>query len=286
MVRLPEGYTGKERLPVLFYFHGWGDDFQFDGKFQAMADTNQLIVVKPNGMTDGQDNFRSWNVGQPGRTDICNHKDVTEYEYSSCITTSNTSICNCGTCYDDVQFTSDLAASLKQDLCIDDSRIFASGTSFGAMFSYFLPPDLQRIGSELSIRAVLPWYGAFYRNMLNVPLAGTSLLHFHGVGDTEITMDGSESDDGYYYVPTLEAMEAYAQVNGCKESSSTITTQWDGQGNKNTGKLIDCVEWDGCTSGARVVLCSFKGGHGIWPSFSEELMWNFLGTLASETALV
>jgi len=288
MVRLPQGYTGKERLPLLFYFHGWGDDFEWDGSFQEMSNKHNLIIVKPNGMTDGQDQMRSWNVGQPGRTDICNHKDVTEYEYTSCLTTKNTSICNCGTCYDDVRFTSDLAASLHDDLCIDESRIFASGTSFGAMFSYFLPPDLQRIGSTLRIRAVLPWYGAFYRNMLEVPqsVAGTSLLHFHGIGDTEVTMDGSESDDGYYFVPNTETMRAFARVNGCDASSRKITTQWDGQGNHNTGKLIGCEEWAGCTSAARVVLCSFHGGHGIWPAYSEKLMWSFLGTLSSETSVV
>ena len=128
-VRLPKTYAGDEPLPVFFYFHGWGDDYEADMKFHRMSNQQNAIVVKCNGMTDGQEDMRSWNVGQAGRTDICNHQDVTEYEYTSCLTSHNTSICNCGTCYDDVKFISDLTAKLKGELCIDDDRIFMSGAS-------------------------------------------------------------------------------------------------------------------------------------------------------------
>lgn len=286
-VRLPEKYTGDVPLPVFFYFHGWGDDYTADMKFHQMANQQNAIVVKGNGMTDGQDSMRSWNVGQAGRTDICNHQDVTEFEYTSCLTTSNTSICNAGTCYDDVKFVSDLAAKLRSELCVDDDRIFMSGTSYGALFSYFLPQQLQYMGSELRVRAILPWYGAFYRHMLDVPdtLAGTSVLHFHGISDVEIPMNTSESWDGYYYVPTDTTLGRYAEINGCARTSTPFPTPFDGMGHEKNGLLRGCAEWYGCASGARVVRCDFDGAHGIWPGFAEQLMWHFLETLDSPKGL-
>jgi len=281
-IQLPTGYTGKERLPVLLYFHGWGDDMTCSGcRFKEVANKHNFIVVKFQGMADGQKGMRSWNVGQAGRTEICNPKDTYEYEYTSCRTTQNTSLCNCGTCYDDVQFASDVSASLKQEICIDESQIFATGASFGAMMDLFLAPELAKRGSALRLRGVLPWYGAFYENMLEVPdsLVGTSLFHFHGVHDTEIPMDGSEGDDGYYYVPTDTVMQRFVEINGCG-SEAGIETQWDGKGDT---PLLGCTEWPDCNTGARVVLCKFNGGHGIWPTYAEEMMWSFFGSLPSPT---
>merc|ERR1719369_707606 len=114
LIQVPMGYDGSEPVPLLFYFHGWGDDDICEGcGFKRVSNNYKFIVVKPNGMQDGQKGLRSWNVGAAGRTDICVHANVSITEYASCITTQNESICNCGTCYDDVKFVSDLAASLK-----------------------------------------------------------------------------------------------------------------------------------------------------------------------------
>lgn len=281
MIQLPEGYTGEVAVPVLVYMHGWGDDFKCNGcHFKEVANKNNFIVVKPNGMSDGQQNLRSWNVGQAGRTDICVHKDVAETEYSSCLTTKNTSVCNCGTCYDDVRFLSDLGVSLMEELCIDEDRIFATGGSFGAMMAYFLAPELHGISSPWKLRGILPWYGAFYRNMNEVPqaLAATSVFHFHGIHDTEVTMDGSESDDGYLFDPVNMTLTSYATINGCQGTSDSIKTPYDGQGT-GENRLLGCFEYSKCSTGARVVRCHFDGGHGIWPEFAEEMMWWFASSL-------
>merc|ERR1712028_210553 len=89
----------------------------------------------------------------------------------------------------------------------------------------------------------------------------------------------SESWDGYYYVPVETTLDRYAEVNGCAKRSWHFETKFDGKGKRNTGLLRGCAEWNGCASGARVVLCEFDGEHGIWPAYAEELMWSFLSTL-------
>merc|ERR1719188_2192421 len=104
----------------------------------------------------------SWNLGVGNRTDNCVKKDVSVYNYTSCSKTEVTSICNCGTCYDDFSFLSDLYNSLLSELCVDPGNIYASGASFGGLFNYYAAPVLARQRKGLRFRAILPWDGAFY----------------------------------------------------------------------------------------------------------------------------
>lgn len=277
-VNLPKGYTGKEQLPVLVYFHGWCDDTTWIGNLATVGDRENYITVRPTGMEENQKDCASWNVLAGGRTDVCNAKDNTEYEYTSCKTTGQTSHCNCYTCYDDVKAFSDLMTQLMEELCIDEDLVFASGTSNGAMFLYPLAAQLVERNLRPRLKAIAPIYGAFFEHMEDVPsgLAGTSVFAHHGTKDTTIPPAGGESDDGWYYTAIDDTLADYASVNGCKAAKTKIQTAYD-----KKSKMTGCFEHLDCTSGARVVRCNFKEDHGFWENYQEDMLWSFLGPLVS-----
>jgi len=266
-------------LPVLVYFHGWYDDYESDWNFASVGDKQNYILVRPKGMADYSDaDGVSWNVLHGGRTDVCDGKRADEYEYTSCKTAGQTGPCNCYTCYDDVKMFSDLMTGLMGELCIDENLVFATGGSNGAMFLYPLASQLQHRGLQPKLRAIAPFYGAFLKNMQDVPgsLAGTSVFHSHGTRDTNIPVQGGESDDYYYYVPVDETLGEYASVNGCASKQTAIQTAYD-----KSPRFTGCHEYLGCSSGARVVRCNFNEAHGFWEDYQEEMLWSFLGSIVT-----
>jgi poly(3-hydroxybutyrate) depolymerase len=76
----------------------------------------------------------------------------------------------------DVQFVDDLLAALSRDLCIDESRVYATGHSNGAFFSSMLACEMPD-----TFAAIAPVAGLFY------PASGCDelvpTLAFHSTGD-------------------------------------------------------------------------------------------------------
>jgi|ERR1712137_1027272 len=287
-INLPAGYTGKKILPVLFYFHGWGDDINDAGELPALANEHNFILVRPVGMDDGQKGLVSWNVGSAGRSDVCNprHSAPYEYEYTSCKTLGEQSPCNTYTCYDDVKYVSDLFASLMGELCIDEDLVFGVGASNGAMFLYYLIAELDNRNWQPRFDSFFPFYGAFFKNMEQYPgsLRGTSVFAHHGIHDVEIPPAGGESWNGWYYVPIDTTLGHYAALNGCALQQSEITTAYD-----NKTEMLGCYEFIGCNVSARVVRCNFNASHGFWEPYQEQMLWSFLSSIlpsASDEALV
>jgi polyhydroxybutyrate depolymerase len=105
LVFAPSSPQGK--LPLIFSFHGHGDDmenFQFVGLQDAWPDA---IVVYFQGLPS-RDGYRGWQV-EPG-------------EYGD----------------RDLKLVDAALAALKKKYDVDDSRIYATGFSNGAHFTYLL----------------------------------------------------------------------------------------------------------------------------------------------------
>lgn len=71
-----------------------------------------------------------------------------DLRYSSCMFSNGsgrpgagTDLCNCCPCVDDIGFVHALLSLLQTALCIDRRRIFATGHSYGGMFTYQLGLD-------------------------------------------------------------------------------------------------------------------------------------------------
>lgn len=144
----------------------------------------------------------------------------------------------------DIAFLQSMLTQLKSSLCIDESRIFSTGWSYGGMMSF-------AVGRELptTFRAIAPVSGAFLTPHVDSGSA-TAAWIAHGNNDTVVSQSSG-----------AQARDAYVRANGC--SNTTVPVQ-----------PSPCVEYQNCSAGKPVVWCSFNGGHSQ-PSFYSSGAWNF-----------
>ncbi len=142
----------------------------------------------------------------------------------------------------------DLLALVDANLCIDDSRVFSTGFSFGAMMSYALS-----ITRQTKLRGVVAMAAANY-NLPNEPtdtnVAPVAYMGTTGMSDGTCPWVGSDSakQGGKYCVL------AHAQDNGCTIPSSIPTTTAG-------SKKYLCYDFTGCKAGYPVKVCTFDGAH-------------------------
>lgn len=145
---------------------------------------------------------------------------------------------------EDVELIALTLDRLEEELCIDTSRVFATGFSFGGMFS-------NAIGCALGerFRAIAPYAGSLWSGCEDgtEPVA---YLGTHGVQDSVVGIDAGR-----------QARDEFIARNGC----STMTMPYGSNG---------CVEYQGCTEGNPLVWCEYSGDHG-WPNFSTDEVWDF-----------
>lgn len=144
----------------------------------------------------------------------------------------------------DMDFLRAMLDAFKNELCIDEDRIFSLGWSYGGMMSF-------AVGREMAdtFRAIAPASGALWTpyNDSGLPMAAWIT---HGTNDSVVGYASGE-----------EARDLYVQANSC--SNTTVASQPSG-----------CVEYQGCESGHPVVWCSFDGGHHT-PSYYASAVWQF-----------
>lgn len=135
----------------------------------------------------------------------------------------------------DVTFTDDMLAAISDDLCIDTSRVFTTGFSFGAGMSVALAcvrPD--------KFRAAVVYAPAFISGV--TPEQCTTPVAFfesHGVDDPIINIQRG-----------LDVLNTFTAMNGC-----TAMTPPDPPADGHT-----CTSYEGCSVPTR--FCSFGAGQG------------------------
>lgn len=118
------------------------------------------------------------------------------------------------------------------------------------------------------IAATVPVFGLPLIGGLKVPnqLADVAYMFLSGRQDRVVPIDGSVSNQGWYYINHKEASEMYANVHGCSATTRVVKTPVDG-GQDN----MECVEHicSGRAAGnGRVMNCLYDGGHS-YPSGSR-----------------
>ena len=98
-------------------------------------------------------------------------------------------------------------------------------------------------------------------NVFHCSPATVSLLHVHGFQDPKIPYEGGigvKSADKVAYMPTEATVEIFAKANKCSLVHRRIVMQ----NNTQSKDAARCIEYLGCKSSSRVVLCSLaNGGH-------------------------
>nr|PZN23896.1 MAG: Ricin and poly(3-hydroxybutyrate) depolymerase fusion [Pseudomonadota bacterium] len=144
----------------------------------------------------------------------------------------------------DVAFTDAMLERFEAELCIDTSRVFSTGFSFGAIMTLTLGCERSDV-----FRAIAPMSGSLPNGC---PDADRPLAYWssHGSADTTIRLASGEA-----------ARDAFIERNGC--SSEATPVQPEG-----------CSSYEGCTAGHPVVFCVFDGVHEP-PPYAGEAMWSF-----------
>jgi poly(3-hydroxybutyrate) depolymerase len=141
-------------------------------------------------------------------------------------------------------FFDDMLKLFKEKLCVDTTRIFCCGFSYGAMVSYSLSTDHQK-----QLRAVATYAPANWNIWLptntHAPIA-----YYQTTGTTDnlckYINDDAKKEGGKYCV--LQHIED----NGCT-APATIPTA--------TSTTHVTTEFPGCKEGYPVLFGSFQGGH-------------------------
>ena len=155
----------------------------------------------------------------------------------------------------DVELTDAILAQLEGDLCIDKTRIFATGFSFGGAMSLALACTRAEVfrgvaffsGADLtgSCTATLTKPIAYYASQASQDSTGTPMPSSGRVKQAE-----------------------FAAVNGCTSEPSATTFPAAGQPHR-------CTIYKNCSAGHPTEYCVFDGPHGWEPRDPGQTMsWN------------
>jgi poly(3-hydroxybutyrate) depolymerase len=144
----------------------------------------------------------------------------------------------------DMAFLSAMLDHFKNNLCVDQARIFSTGFSFGGMMSYAVGEEYGNV-----FRALAPSSGNLqatpHERVTTNPIA---IMALHGDMDDFVDTSGG-----------LSAFETYAERNNCGAESEPVDP-------------APCVSFQGCD--VPTIWCEFPGGHMPWSS-APAAIWNF-----------
>ncbi len=150
----------------------------------------------------------------------------------------------------DHAFFDDMVKLFKGQLCIDTTRIFSAGFSYGAMFSFSLSLNHQKVLRAVACYAPANWNIYLPKNT-NEPIAFMSTT---GMSDQSCPFVRSDANrEGGKYCAII-----HAEDNGCT-IPATIPTA------KSGSKSHLEYEFQGCKEGYPVKLFTFDGGHQAGP---------------------
>jgi poly(3-hydroxybutyrate) depolymerase len=165
----------------------------------------------------------------------------------------------------DVDFTDSILAQLEGDLCIDKTRIFATGFSFGGGMSIAIACTRADV-----FRAVALFSGADLTGAC--PTTLTKPIAYWASQASEDANGMSRTD------PMTGEMKQsqFAAVNGC--TAEPNATNYPSSGQPHT-----CTTYKGCSAGHPTIYCVFNGSHGWEPkdpgqstSWAPTEAWKFI----------
>jgi poly(3-hydroxybutyrate) depolymerase len=221
IVGVPEGYDANHAYRLVFAFHGLTGTAEqiagngFSGGYYGLGSRigDETILVAPQGLApDDQPDQYGW-PNTDGR---------------------------------DIAFIRAMVTWLGENYCIDQTRIFSAGFSYGGIIS-------DTIGCEMSdvFRGIAPIAGAMFGRAVcdGPPLA---VWMAHGTADDQVAFTDGEA-----------ARDKFIAKNHCDTSMDPVAVDPEG-----------CVSYQGCDAGAPVVWCVHDGGHMV-PSYAGQAISDF-----------
>lgn len=225
IIAVPDGYDPNQPYRLIFGWHPWGGSAQQianSGYFGlASVIDDQAILVAPEGQ-DYQDGGLGW-----GNADG-----------------------------EDVAFFHAMVDRFGAELCVDLNRIFSTGFSFGAMFSFTLACT-----ADSMTRAIAPMAGnATTSGRCEDGTRPVATMAFIGTDDTLLA--------GH-----RQAVQVFVGRNGCTSDTTVVEPSWCDDAGASY-EPCTCVAYQGCSDGYPVVECEYTAGHQFAPNAGAAL-WAF-----------
>ena len=269
-VHIPTNYKSNETSPLIIGFHGWGGDqneFLDNETVQSELNEHNYIMISPLGLGSQEPGgfYSSWsfsgsttgldgdgiNSAVPNDSDaICNANVTPNYTYPSCQSVAENS-CSWTHCLDDdISFVARLVAEAKENLCIDNEYIFATGGSNGGMFVWELGQDER---TAQTFRAIAPIIGLPHRGYLKEPkrVNGLPAILITGMRDTTVppgdwndkSFTTTSNGEQYYYTGASAIAESWGNALGCDISNPPAPVD------QNIATSLECRGWSLCEGG-------------------------------------
>jgi polyhydroxybutyrate depolymerase len=228
LLYIPKSYDPTKPTPVVFSFHGFSSNknqHQQWSAFDAIADENGFLVVYPQGLS-----FPArWNAGNFGEGE------------------DNPT---------DVNFVKAMIKTLAETLCIDQSRIYATGFSNGGGMS-------NRLACQLSdqIAAIGTMAGAYSAIPGGCqPSRPVPVIAFHGKADSIVPYEGRPEVNGVSLPGIEQWAAAWAERNGC--TIAPVSEMVKGKTSR--------IQYGSCKADAEVVLYVAEDGGHTWAGGGEQ----------------
>lgn len=234
-VYLPSNFENTRYVPLVLNFHGLGGFAEVQEGVSGLipvAEREGFILVSPQGMGATP----SWNFGAgqglfPGGPD-------------------------------DFGFVAGLLNALADQLCIDQSRVYATGFSNGAFFVSALACQLPG-----RFAAVAPVAG------VDSPAAGCPavipLIAFHGTEDPVVPFEPGSIYGLLRYDGARASVAGWSELGGCDAAAYPSPI--------GTNSSLESYDCDGDVQVALVVV---DGLQHAWPDFAAGEIWEFFDRYA------
>ena len=229
LVQLPKGYDPSQSYPVIFFFHSiHGRDTGWINRrgVNEYLDKYKYIGVYGQGANGG-----IWNIGGYYPLHKVNEPDYVTAMYNW----------------------------LKQNTPVDTKRVYAIGTSNGALLAHYLAIQTNIFAAIVAIS------GSLYTDEMKTDTQPTAILQVHGTLDKTIPYNGGFTKYQYTFLSAEESVSSWAKVNGCN-AQPTITNLLDGK--------VVMRNYTACKSGKPAILYSVPGGaHKVVESLDPEWLY-------------
>ncbi|PNY26099.1 Feruloyl esterase B [Tolypocladium capitatum] len=226
-IHLPSSYAVNKALPLLVAYHGSGNNpakFEVETRFSDEGINPHVITLYPAG-----GNWQGPTYAEPGVSDLV--------------------------------FTTDLVNRIKDNYCVDQSRVYATGHSNGAGFTGTLAcsPEHAR-----QFAAFAPVSGAFYTDVNGdqnclPPRSPLPMFEAHGTADPIIPYAGGKGRGGP--LPSIpDWLSRWARRNQCTTSSTKLLSN-----------AVHDTEWKCAGVDGLLRHIKIDGHNHSWPGKNSEI---------------
>ena len=234
LLYIPPNYDPSNPIPIVISFHGVASSPELHAgitRWNEIADSENFIVAYPRG------------TGFPLRWN----------SFPSAWWSS----------VDDVNFTRNLIADLKETLAVDQSRIYISGFSNGGAMAHNLACELSDIVAAIGIVSA----------PVTEPIGGCQpsravpVMAFHGTDDLIVNYNGASLEnsilgsqsrfeiDTFSYLPANVWTKRWAQRNLCDPFAERLPLRGNASG----------IRYKDCKNNADVIFYTLIGSGHTWP---------------------